>query len=142
MKFVDWFSSSVNRSFHQRKHNCHVNQFTFQWKHFPASKTLVFNHVSTVENQFVAFRNWLLSGGHWSSHYLEDYISACKNYFFHQWKQIFLLVKTLVVVVIGSLVFLSEKAGFDVVQTDFFSSREICFFVTIVFPLVEIFFHY
>ena len=39
-------------------------------------------------------------------------------------------------------IFLSVKTGFDVVQTDFPNSREICFFVTIVFPLVEIFFHY
>ena len=37
-------------------------------------------------------------------------------------------METLVVAVIGSLVFLSEETGFDVVQTDFPNGREIFFF--------------
>ena len=59
---------------------------------------------------------------------VETLVSACKNYFSHYWKHVFQLVETMMVAVMGFLMFLLQETGLEVMQTDHPTSTDPCYF--------------
>ena len=51
-----------------------------------------------------------------------------KTYFSHYWKHVFQVVETLMVVLMGLLMFLLQETGFELMQTDLPTKKDACCF--------------